>query len=236
MMHISRCTSLKNDETTKRSWTAASAFLILMIVCFHLSFSSSFFFLVIICAGVLFCVHLFFSPAPFTSNIACVFNARYKRVHLRYQLAGWVRMRTRMGVRGATRNVLIHFVCSCRSWENECVEKLHRRCICLSWKLLACFTLCLCWVFWSFRVRAIETDFFCISISISLFPFALSVVFFWRREVFLLLLIFFGRLDAGRDAFISRIDTVPLLLGRCPYSGWTRSWEWKPVDSVQKPG
>ena len=153
MMHISRCTSLKNDETTKRSWTAASAFLILMIVCFHLSFSSSFFFVGDNLRRCSFLCSPIFFPAPFTSNIACVFNARYKRVHLRYQLAGWVRMRTRMGVRWATRNVLIHFVCSCRSWENECVEKLHRQCICLSWKLLACFTLCLSWVVWRSCVR-----------------------------------------------------------------------------------
>ena len=235
MMHISRCTSLKNDETTKRSWTAASAFLILMIVCFHLSFSSSFFFVgdnLRRCSFL--CSPIFFLPLLLQISLAFSMQGTSESISAISWLGGWGWGRG-WGWEGP-RVTFWFILCAAVGAEKTNVWK---SCIASVFVCRGSFWPVSLYVsvgYFEVRVCAIETDFFCISISISLFPFALSVVFFWRREVFLLLLIFFGRLDAGRDAFISRIDTVPLLLGRCPYSGWTRSWEWKPVDSVQKPG
>ena len=96
--------------------------LLLLLASSLLSFSSSFFFVGCHLRGCL----------------ACVANGRYKRMHLHWQLAGWVRMRMWMGVGGATRNCPIHFVRWRIRWETNVWKKLHGRCICLWWKLLAC--------------------------------------------------------------------------------------------------
>ena len=174
MMLIFRCTSLKSDETTKRSWTAASAFLILMIVCFICRFLHHFL-LVIICAGVLFRVQLFFLPFYFKYRLRfqCKVQASPSPLSV-----GWVgEDENEDGVGGATRNVLIHFVCSCRNWETN-VEKLHRWFICLRWKLLACFTLCPSWVFWSSCVRYSNGSVLCFNLYF--------LVFFLSERCFLL--------------------------------------------------